>query len=83
MTLSNEEKQKIMNELAGGKPGLIQSESTSKSELDDTSINAEDYNNFEDFAGRPVQSTSLNDENLVEQIREQIRSELSEAKTAG
>ena len=83
MTLSNEEKQKIMNELAGGKPGLIEREPTSNRELDNASFNAEDYNNFEDFAGRPVQSTSLNDENLVEQIREQIRSELSEAKTAG
>ena len=66
MTLSNEEKQKIMNELAQGKPGLINREPTSNSELDDSSFNAEDYQNFEDFAQRPVQSTSLNDENFVD-----------------
>lgn len=83
MTLSNEEKQKIMNELAGGKPGLINHEPPSNSELEDASFNAEDYQNFEDFAQRPVQSTNLNDENLVEQIREQIKSELSQAKAAG
>lgn len=81
MTLSNEEKQKIMNDLAGGKPGLINQDQTSNPQ--ESSIDPKDYENFEDFAQRPVQNAGLNDRAFVEQIREQIKSELATAKAAG
>lgn len=83
MTLSNEEKQKIMNELAGGKPGLINQDQASNPHQDDSSIDPKDYENFEDFAGRPVQYAGSNEQPFVEQIREQIKSELAAAKTTG
>jgi hypothetical protein len=85
VTLSNEEKQKIMNDLAQGKPGLVQ-EPTPNLEQYDSSFESKDYENFEDFAQRPVDSTGLQthaDGNLVERIRLQIRSEFEEAKTTG
>ena len=85
MTLSNEEKQKIMNDLAQGKPGLVQ-EPTSNLDQYDSSFNSKDYENFEDFAQRPVDSTGVQtytDGDLVERIRTQIRSEFEEAKSTG
>ena len=83
MTLSNEEKQKIMEKLAEGKPGLINQDQTPNPDQQGSSIDPKDYENFEDFAGRPVQSSSTNDQPFVEQIREQIKLELQQAKTAG
>lgn len=86
MTLSNEEKQKIMNDLAQGKPGLVHEEKTPNLDQYDSSFDARDYENFEDFAQRPVDETSTPtypQRNIVEQIRTQIRSEFEEAKTTG
>lgn len=85
MTLSNEEKQKIMNDLAQGKPGLVQ-EPTPNLDQYDSNFDTKDYENFEDFAQRPVDSTGMQahaDGNLVERIRTQIRSEFEEAKSTG
>lgn len=80
MTLSNEEKQKIMQELAGGKPGVIHQDTPNIG--DDSSIDPKNYENFEDFAGRPIQSTISND-GFVEEVRKQIKSEIDQAKAAG
>jgi hypothetical protein len=85
MALSNEEKQKIMNELTQGKPGLVQ-EPTPNLDRYDSNFDSKDYENFEDFAGHPVDSTSTPshlDGNIVERIRVQIRSEFEEAKSTG
>ena len=80
MTLSNEEKQKIMQELAQGKPGVIHQDTPNLGY--DSSIDPKNYENFEDFAGRPIQSTISND-GFVEEIRAQIKSEIDQAKAAG
>jgi gas vesicle protein len=85
VALSNEEKQKIMNDLAQGKPGLVQ-EPTFNLDQYDSNFDNKDYDNFEDFAQRPVDSTGTQtrvDGNLVERIRTQIRSEFEEAKSTG
>lgn len=86
MTLSNEEKQKIMNDLAQGKPGLVHEEKTPHLDRYDSNLDTKDYENFEDFAQRPVDdtvTTTNSDANLVERIRLQIRSEFEEAKSTG
>ncbi|MDV2996181.1 MAG: hypothetical protein N4J56_005835 [Chroococcidiopsis sp. SAG 2025] len=86
MTFSNEEKQKIMNDLAQGKPGLVHEEKSLNLDQYDSSFDSKDYENFEDFAQRPVNETDTKtnlDGNLVEQIRLQIRSEFEEAKSTG
>lgn len=79
MTLSNEEKQKIIQELAEGKPGVIHLDTPNIG--DDSSIDPKNYENFEDFAGRPIESTS--NDGFVEEIRTQIKSEIEQAKAAG
>lgn len=86
MTLSNEEKQKIMNDLAQGKPGLVHEEKTPNLDQYGSNFDTKDYENFEDFAQRPVDNTGTKtnlDDNLVERIRLQIRSEFKEAKSTG
>lgn len=86
MSLSNEEKSQIMNELAQGKPGLLHQEPPNSGQQNQSLDDVEQYQNFEDFAQRPVAGENLSsytDGNVIEQIREQIRSELREAKAAG
>jgi ElaB/YqjD/DUF883 family membrane-anchored ribosome-binding protein len=86
MNLSNEEKRQIMNELAGGKPGLLHQEASGNPSQKDQDIDEQKYENFEDFAQRPVQDVNLQyttDGNLVVEIREQIKAELQQAKAAG
>jgi hypothetical protein len=85
VTLSNQEKQKIINDLAQGKPGLVQ-EPTPNLNQSDSNFDPKDYENFEDFAQRPVDNTGTQtypDGNVVERIRTQIRSEFQEAKATG
>ncbi len=86
MTLSNEEKRQIMDKLAQGKPGLVYEESQNNPAQQEQNLDTENYENFEDFAQRPVQGGSSRyptDGNVVEQIREQIKAELQEAKATG
>lgn len=86
MTLSNEEKRKIMDELAQGKPGVVYPENTPNLDQHDSSFDAKDYENFDAFAQRSSTDASTevgNNANLVQQIREQIRAELQQAKAAG
>lgn len=84
MTLSNEEKRQIMEQLAQGKPGLVNQEPPRNSQ--DDQVNAENYENFDEFAQRSVRDGSLQDHtdgNLIQQVREQIKAELQQAKETG
>ena len=83
MTLNNEEKRQIMNELAQGKPGVIYQEPTSNPSQDEQF--EVEYQNFNDFAQRSGQDVRLEstEGNLLEQIREQIKAELQQAKATG
>lgn len=89
MSISEEEKRQIMNELAQGKPGLVNQEPPRPSQNDQ--FDAEDYQNFDDFAqrssgdGQRSKSSPLNplDAAMLEQIKAQIRTDLEQAKAAG
>ena len=83
MTLNNEEKRQIMNELAQGKPGVIYQEPTSNPSQDEQF--EVEYQNFNDLAQRSGQDVRLEstEGNLLEQIREQIKAELQQAKATG
>lgn len=84
MTLSNEEKRQIMDQLAQGKPGLVNQEPPRNTQ--DDQVNAENYENFDDFAQRSVRDgipQDHTDGNLIEQVREQIKAELQQAKETG
>jgi len=84
VTLSNEEKRQIMDQLAQGKPGLVNQEPPRNTQ--DDQVNAENYENFDDFAQRSVRDGILQDHtdgNLIEQVREQIKAELRQAKETG
>jgi len=84
VTLSNEEKRQIMDQLAQGKPGLVNQEPPRNSP--DDQVNAENYENFDEFAQRSVRDGSPQDRtdgNLIEQVREQIKAELQQAKETG
>lgn len=83
MSLNNEEKRQIMEELAQGKPGLLHQEPPNSGQQNQSLDDVEQYENFEDFAQRPVAGANLSSHNAIEQIREQIRTELTEAKAAG
>lgn len=86
MSLNNEEKRQIMDELAQGKPGLLHQKPPNSGQQNQSLDDVEQYQNFEDFAQRPVAGENLSshtDGNVIEQIREQIRAELREAKSAG
>ncbi len=83
MTLSNEEKRQIMDNLAQGKPGLLHQNPTPSNSQDAQDIDPKNYENFEDFAQRPVQNVRSHNGTLIEQIRQQIKSELQEAKSTG
>lgn len=89
MSISNEEKRQIMNELAQGKPRLFNQEPSQN----DQDFDAEDYQNFNDFAQRPSgdgqhqfsKTPSLNPLNAatLEQIKEQIKTDIEQAKATG
>jgi len=84
VTLSNEEKRQIMDQLAQGKPGLVNQEPPRNTQ--DDQVNAENYENFDDFAQRSVRDGILQDHtdgNLIEQVRQQIKAELQQAKETG
>lgn len=91
MTLSEEDKRQIMNELAQGKPGLVNQEPPSQSSQTDN-FDPESYQNFDDFAQRSpgngemqFSKTPLNplDAATLNRIKEQITTEIQEAKATG
>jgi hypothetical protein len=53
MSISDEEKRQIMNELARGNPKLLNQESSPYLASSDQNFDAKDYQNFDDFAQRP------------------------------
>lgn len=52
MTISDEEKRQIMNELARGNPDLPEEEPILNLSQDDENVEAKDYQDFDDFAQR-------------------------------
>lgn len=94
MYISDEEKRKIMNELARGNPELFNQEPSPHISQDDQEVDAEDYQNFDDFAQRAPQNQQRKlftksfqlDQNEVTRsnsLKEKIKNELNEAKEAG
>lgn len=90
MAISDEEKRQIMNELAQGKPGLVNQEPLQPSQNEQSDV--EDYQNFDDLAQRSSgniqqfsKSLPLNplDRATLNRIKEQITTELEEAKSTG
>lgn len=90
MTISDEEKRRIMTDLAQGKPGLINQEVPQP--LQNEQFDAENYQNFDDFTQRSSgdeqqlsKSSPLNplDTLTLSRIKQQITSELEEAKATG
>lgn len=91
MTLSEEDKRQIMDKLAQGKPGLVNQEPPSQSSQNE-SFDPENYQNFDDFAQRSgnvelqfSKTSPLNplDAATLNRIKEQITTELEEAKATG
>ena len=92
MTVSDEEKRQIMQELAQGKPGLTHQEPVSNPTVAHQKLETENYENFDDFARRPAQSreevnkplaTDRVDAALLSQIQTEIADELKQAKAVG
>jgi gas vesicle protein len=92
MAINDEEKRQIMNELAQGKPGLVNQELPKQSAQNDENFDAKNYQNFDDFAQRSSvdgqqfgKSSPLNplDAATLNRIKEQITTELEEAKATG
>lgn len=91
MALSEEDKRQIMDKLAQGKPGLVNQELASQSLQNE--VEPENYQNFDDFAQRSPsngevqfsKATPLNplDAATLNRIKEQITTELEEAKATG
>lgn len=90
MTISDEEKRQIMQELAQGKSGLVNQELPQPSQKEQ--FDAEKYQNFDDFTQRLSEdgqqfskSSPLNplDAVTLNRIKEQITTELEEAKATG
>lgn len=86
MTISDEEKRKIMEELARGNPELGAQEPSHLPSQDNQNEDEKDYQNFDDFAQR-----SSGDEQIKSQtelartnsLKQQITTELNQAKEAG
>lgn len=91
MTLSNEEKRQIMNELAQGKPGLFAQDAPYRQE--DQNLKTENYENFDDFARRSGDeslegiSNSFQaggiDSKMLEHLKMQITQEINQVKEVG
>lgn len=91
MALSEEEKRQIINELAQGKPELRHQEPPRNS-LQNDQEEAENYENFDDFARRSSQNESRadssrsfesNDSDGLVQLKAQITQELNQAQAVG
>lgn len=91
MTFSDEEKRQIMDKLAEGKPGLVSQDTPSQPSQNESFV-AENYQNFDDFAGRSsgngemqFSKAPLNplDAATLQRIKDQITTELQEAKATG
>ncbi len=55
MTISDEEKRQIMKDLARGNPKMFNQEPSHQLAPDDKKFEAQDYQNFDDFAQRHSQ----------------------------
>lgn len=94
MSISDEEKRQIMNELARGNPEMPNQEPSQHPVLDDQNLEAQDYQNFDDFAQRGSQaeqrqlfsqSFRLESSELAtpDSLKARITTDLNQAKEIG
>ncbi len=87
MYISDEERRRIMNDLARGNPDLPAQKPSPHSGSDDEEFKAKDYQNFDDFAMRSSRNEPQQIEPInllrLNQLKEQITTDLNQAKEAG
>lgn len=84
MSISEQEKREIMEKLAQGKPGLTNHEPPKPEQQNFDPVS---YQNFDDFAqrstGERTTSSTYLDSTTLKQIKEQITTDLNQAKETG
>ncbi|MBV8887817.1 MAG: histidine kinase [Chroococcidiopsidaceae cyanobacterium CP_BM_RX_35] len=84
MSITDEEKRQIMQELSQGNPELINQNPNPKQALDEQKFDINEYQNFDDFAQRESQSEqSPNKIAMADLLKERIQTNLKQAKEAG
>jgi uncharacterized protein (TIGR02271 family) len=94
VSISDEEKRQIMNDLARGNPKMLNQEQSYYLVPDDKKIDAKDYQNFDNFAQREFRNEwrqlfnqSFHPDNLdwarLNQLKEHITTDIKQAKEAG
>jgi len=94
MSISDEEKRQIMNELARGNPEMQAQEPSQHPAPDEENFDPQDYQNFDDFAQRSSQAkqgqlfnqpfnSQQNELATPDSLKERINTDLNQAKEVG